>query len=165
MTKTVKTLLNTAAVMALIFASPLACGTEAEGGGIDFIDSDNDGLSDAEEAEHGSDPHNPDSDGDGISDGDEVHGHGTSPTDADSDDDGVSDGHEVSENMDPMHADTTHDDADHCDSHTCVCDFHSDVTDCVEADSGHATDSTGDTTPDCDAHPDSDACTSMHNGG
>ncbi len=36
------------------------------------IDSDNDGLSDSEEALYGTDPHNPDTDGDGYSDGVEV---------------------------------------------------------------------------------------------
>jgi len=37
-----------------------------------FIDSDQDGLSDAEEKTYGTDPHNPDTDGDGYSDGAEV---------------------------------------------------------------------------------------------
>ena len=36
------------------------------------IDSDNDGLSNSEEALYGTDPHNPDTDGDGYSDGVEV---------------------------------------------------------------------------------------------
>jgi hypothetical protein len=36
------------------------------------IDSDNDGLSDADEAFYGTDPFNPDTDGDGFTDGDEV---------------------------------------------------------------------------------------------
>jgi Concanavalin A-like lectin/glucanases superfamily/CARDB/Bacterial TSP3 repeat len=37
-----------------------------------ILDSDNDGLTDAEEYRYGTDPHNPDTDGDGVSDGDEV---------------------------------------------------------------------------------------------
>ena len=37
-----------------------------------MLDSDNDGLSDSEEALYGTDPHNPDTDGDGYSDGVEV---------------------------------------------------------------------------------------------
>jgi hypothetical protein len=45
------------------------------------IDSDGDGLSDAGEWEHGSDPENPDSDGDGHEDGSEVD-NGTDPMDA-----------------------------------------------------------------------------------
>lgn len=36
------------------------------------IDSDNDGLTDSQEAKYGTDPHNPDTDGDGFKDGDEV---------------------------------------------------------------------------------------------
>ena len=59
------------------------------------VDSDNDGLTDAEEAALGTDPDNPDSDGDGINDGDEVNQTGTDPLDADSDDDGLTDGAEV----------------------------------------------------------------------
>lgn len=41
-------------------------------------DSDNDGLTDIEEAKYGTDPDNPDSDGDGYKDGDEVE-HGYNP--------------------------------------------------------------------------------------
>ena len=44
-------------------------------------DADADFLTDAQEAEHGSDPNNPDTDGDGYLDGDEVL-EGTDPTDA-----------------------------------------------------------------------------------
>ena len=44
-------------------------------------DSDNDGLSDAEEVvEHGTDPHDPDTDNDGYADGEEVAA-GTDPLD------------------------------------------------------------------------------------
>jgi hypothetical protein len=38
------------------------------------VDSDGDGLTDAEELALGTDPHNPDTDGDGLPDGWEVHG-------------------------------------------------------------------------------------------
>lgn len=60
-------------------------------------DSDEDGLSDDEEAELGTDPNNPDTDGDGVNDGDEVD-CGTDPLDPndycgkDDDDDGSSGG-------------------------------------------------------------------------
>jgi hypothetical protein len=37
-----------------------------------LLDSDNDGLSDADEYHSGTDPHNPDTDGDGVSDGEEL---------------------------------------------------------------------------------------------
>ncbi|WP_304504116.1 Ig-like domain-containing protein [Corallococcus sp. EGB] len=57
-------------------------------------DADNDGLTDAEEALAGTDPHNPDTDGDGLSDGVEVHSGRTDPLDDDTDDDGILDGNE-----------------------------------------------------------------------
>ena len=47
-------------------------------------DSDEDGLTNAEEKELGTDPKNADSDGDGLNDGDEK-GFGTDPLKADSD--------------------------------------------------------------------------------
>lgn len=47
------------------------------------LDSDADGLPDADEIARGTDPHNPDTDGDGINDGVEVLA-GTDPTDASS---------------------------------------------------------------------------------
>ena len=47
------------------------------------LDSDDDGLSDDEEADLGTDPNNPDTDGDGINDGDEVN-CGSDPLDPDS---------------------------------------------------------------------------------
>jgi hypothetical protein len=49
----------------------LQSDTPAAGAGLD---SDNDGLTDAEELALGTDPHNPDTDGDGLLDGWEVHG-------------------------------------------------------------------------------------------
>ncbi len=48
--------------------------------GASNADSDNDGLSDAEEEEIGTDPENPDTDGDGFEDGEEVDGN-TDPLD------------------------------------------------------------------------------------
>ena len=52
--------------------------TAVTAGGDD--DMDGDGLSDADEANLGTDPSNPDSDGDTFSDGDEVN-QGTDPMD------------------------------------------------------------------------------------
>ena len=48
--------------------------------GVRVVDSDNDGLTDTEEADLGTDPNNPDTDGDGINDGQEVL-DATSPLD------------------------------------------------------------------------------------
>lgn len=77
----------------------------SDGGGVDGPigpgpDRDADGLPDAEEPTHGTDPDNPDTDGDGLSDGDEVAG-GTDPTEWDTDGDGVSDGDEIFLGTDP----------------------------------------------------------------
>lgn len=82
-----------------------ADGGPTADGGIDAgeppgPDADGDGLSDEDEAEHGTDPNNPDSDDDGINDGDEVDG-GSDPNNPDSDGDGVYDGDEVDLGTDP----------------------------------------------------------------
>lgn len=54
-------------------------------------DTDQDGISDAQEAQLGLNPSNPDTDDDGLSDGDEVNIYRTSPKAVDTDADGVSD--------------------------------------------------------------------------
>lgn len=59
------------------------------------VDTDGDGLTDAEEAELGTDPNNPDTDEDGISDGDEVNVWGTDPLNPDTDGDLLYDGGEL----------------------------------------------------------------------
>jgi hypothetical protein len=59
------------------------------------VDSDSDGLEDAEERRHGGVVGNPDTDGDGLSDGYEVYVSLTSVRDADTDGDGLDDGEEV----------------------------------------------------------------------
>lgn len=69
-------------------------------------DSDNDGLSDLEELDEGTDPFSKDTDGDGLSDLDEVQVIGTDPTSTDSDGDGLSDAFEL-ENMDSEALDPT----------------------------------------------------------
>jgi cysteine-rich repeat protein len=58
-------------------------------------DADDDGLTNDEETQLGTDPNDPDSDDDGLNDGDEVNTHGTEPLDPDSDNDTLSDGAEV----------------------------------------------------------------------
>ena len=65
---------------------------EAEG---DPVDTDEDGLTDEEEHDLGTDPGNPDSDAVGLTDGDEVHVYETDPNNHDSDWDGLGDGEEV----------------------------------------------------------------------
>ena len=67
-------------------------------------DSDDDGLTDAEEAALGTDPGNADSDGDGLTDGVEVE-LGTNPLSSDTDNDGYTDQEEVSEGTSPTDGD------------------------------------------------------------
>ena len=58
-------------------------------------DSDDDALSDGDEARHSTDPHVADTDGDTLQDGAEVATFGTDPTAADTDGDGLNDGVET----------------------------------------------------------------------
>ncbi|WP_299055700.1 hypothetical protein, partial [uncultured Nocardioides sp.] len=67
-------------------------------------DPDNDGLTNDEEAELGTDPDDADSDDDGLTDGREVDQTRTDPLDPDSDDGGVDDGTEVGRGTDPNNA-------------------------------------------------------------
>jgi len=73
---------KTALLMPLLALGLLAC------------DTDGDGLSNAEEAELGTDPELADTDGDGLDDGAEQE-IGSDPLNADTDGDGLSDGDEV----------------------------------------------------------------------
>jgi len=71
------------------------------------VDTDGDGLTDAREANLGTDPTKADTDGDGLSDYDEVEQYKPDPLTADTDGDGLSDGEEVnSYGTDPLKADT-----------------------------------------------------------
>ena len=70
-------------------------------------DPDDDGLTNDEEDQEGTDPVDPDTDDDGLTDGEEVNDHGTDPTDPDTDDDGLTDGEEVNDHgTDPLDPDT-----------------------------------------------------------
>lgn len=69
---------------------------------VDTTDTDQDGLTDAEEAMLGTDPALPDSDGDGLFDNEEVKVYHTNPLNPDSDGDNYLDGREVGNGYDPL---------------------------------------------------------------
>ncbi len=76
-------------------------------GSSDNDDEDNDGLSNGEERQLGTNPRNPDTDGDGLKDGEEVNRYRTNPLKQDSDGDGLNDGEEVQTyHTDPLNQDT-----------------------------------------------------------
>lgn len=66
------------------------------------VDSDKDGLNDAQEEQMKTDPLNQDSDKDGLTDGDEVLIWKTDPTNKDSDGDGYLDGEEANHGYNPL---------------------------------------------------------------
>lgn len=68
---------------------------------VPTADSDNDGLSDDEEAQRGTNSEKADTDGDGLSDGEEVTRWQTDPKNADTDGDGFGDGTEVRAGYNP----------------------------------------------------------------
>lgn len=76
-----------------VTAHPTASAAESAA-----VDSDSDGLTDAEEVYWGLSPNAADSDGDGVSDYDEFYNRYayTDPLQSDSDNDGISDGEELS---------------------------------------------------------------------
>ena len=60
-----------------------------------LVDTDGDGLSDAEESQLGTNPNLVDTDGDGLNDYDELSTHGTDPLIVDTDGDGLTDDEEI----------------------------------------------------------------------
>lgn len=68
---------------------------------LNNIDTDQDGLTDAEEKVLGTNPNNPDTDGDGLNDGEEATVYKTNPLNPDTDGDGYPDGVEVSGGYNP----------------------------------------------------------------
>ncbi len=68
---------------------------------IIIVDSDNDGLTDAEETTLGTDSNNPDTDGDGLFDGEEIKVYKIDPLNPDTDGDTFNDGSEVKNGYDP----------------------------------------------------------------
>ena len=79
-------------------------------------DPDEDGLTNAEEEEQGTDPQDADSDDDGLTDGEEVNDHGTDPLDPNTDGDGYTDGEEIAEGWDPLDPEDPDLDACNCES-------------------------------------------------
>ncbi|OUR87103.1 hypothetical protein A9Q81_26960 [Gammaproteobacteria bacterium 42_54_T18] len=77
----------------------------AQGGDPQNADSDNDGLNDSEEVNIGTDLNNPDSDDDDLSDGEEVSIHGTNPLNSDTDGDNMPDAWEITNNLNPLQND------------------------------------------------------------
>lgn len=85
---------------------PLKVDSLGEGKTDGLYDLDDDGLTNYQEYEYGTNPINPDTDGDGLSDYDEVFIYNTDPTAFDTDNDGVSDGDEIALNLDPNNPQT-----------------------------------------------------------
>ena len=94
-------------------------------------DSDGDGLTDIEEKNIGTDPHDADSDDDGLSDGQEHFDTKTDPLNPDTDGDGLTDGKEIEIGTDPLKADTDGDGLNDGD------EFLKTKTDPLQADSDH----------------------------
>ena len=69
-------------------------------------DFDEDGLTNLQEYEHGTEPYNEDTDGDGLKDGEEINTYGTDPLKVDTDDDGLDDGDEIYFETDPLNPDS-----------------------------------------------------------
>lgn len=68
-------------------------------------DTDGDGLTDAQEAQIGTDPTRADTDGDGLTDGEEVR-FGLDPLNPDTDGDGFADGQELQQQTNPLDPDS-----------------------------------------------------------
>lgn len=82
--------------------------TDGDGTGDADEDPDSDGLTNAQEQEHGTNPLSPDSDGDGLDDPAEM-GFGSDPTSGDADQDGLPDPGEQRLDTDPNDPDTDDD--------------------------------------------------------
>ena len=73
----------------------IAHGLDPNDPAMPFEDPDHDGLTNLQEFQNGTDPHNPDTDGDGLTDGQEVLIYHTSPVLISTDGTGIPDGIEV----------------------------------------------------------------------
>jgi large repetitive protein len=134
-------------------------------------DPDEDGLSNEEEADLGTEPYVADTDGDGVHDGDEVDA-GTDPLDDDTDDDGLLDGEETGAGTDPLDDDTDDDgllDGEEIDAGTDPLDDDTDDDGLLDGEDGlgdddgdgiiNALDDTDDSAGDDDDDDDDDATT------
>ncbi|MFL6388274.1 MAG: carboxypeptidase regulatory-like domain-containing protein [Terriglobales bacterium] len=83
----------------------IAHGFDPNDPSVASADTDNDGLTNLQEFQAGTDPRNPDTDGDGVLDGAEVK-RGTNPLSADTDGDGLTDADEIRLGTDPLNPDT-----------------------------------------------------------
>lgn len=102
-------------------SAPFVVTKSENGYGVDFLDSDSDGLEDIYEKIIGTDVNDLDTDGDGLTDYQEVYITGTDPNkydsvtegvsdyDADNDGDGLSNGREIELGTDPMDPDSDDD--------------------------------------------------------
>ncbi len=84
----------------------IAHGFSTTDPGVAGADPDQDGLTNLQEFQLGTDPNKSDTDGDGISDGDEVNKSHTNPLKPDTDGDGIPDGLEIKLGTDPLNPDT-----------------------------------------------------------
>ncbi len=89
--------------------NPLSFDTDSNGVWDRDEDFDNDGLTNFEEYQYGTEPYHQDSDHDLLSDYDELFVYATNPLIYDSDDDGLSDGLELTYGMNPLNPDTLND--------------------------------------------------------
>ena len=85
---------------------PVIYDSEKKGISDAEADIDEDGLSNLNELQIGSDPRNADSDGDGLDDGYEVNKSKTSPVNIDTDGDGITDFEEIELGLDPLNTET-----------------------------------------------------------
>lgn len=105
-----KRLFNFLLIAGLLFGGmtlQLACKSSQKATNAQNIDTDGDGLTDAQEVKLGTNPNKADTDGDGLTDGQEVNKYHTNPLVADTDGDGLNDGDEVlTYHTDPLKKDT-----------------------------------------------------------
>ena len=90
----------------IVGTDPLKYDTDNDGVSDAEDDEDNDGLGNLEEVRLGTLPTEADSDFDGLNDYDEINTYGTNPVVADSDGDGLTDGEEIDLGLNPMNPKT-----------------------------------------------------------